>query len=109
MHRTIIALLALAGLSACAQSPQPTRLDTLYPQARETLLQRLQAPATLRVVDSTYFVIVPDGDTLHGVQITYDAENGFGALLRGQFRAFYEQTGPDSVGIDSYRLYDTSL
>ena len=83
-------------------APVPTPIPTVDPErdlriAEEVLKKSLKAPSTYKRISSVE-VWVGAGD--HRFRIEFDAQNGFGALIRGCYYVPLEETGmtPCDVG-----------
>lgn len=85
--------------------PPPSDPATLAIHAcEEAVKDRLKAPATARFLHES----ARQSGTLYYVEGDVDAENGFGALIRGHFRCTSTGSGSDPSGWSGYDVELTS-
>lgn len=96
-------------LSCQGETPEVTRSTVLYSIAKQDILSRLKAPSTAVFTDSLSTLYnLTDAEGVKSnkwrVQITADAQNSYGAMLRNRYMLVYRYDGTDSISADSYVL-----
>ena len=101
----LTALIATLTIVACEKKEVITRKEILVEQAKKNTLENLKSPSSAVFVDSTATLVKLDGeDEKYRVNLTVDAQNGFGAMIRKRFNVVYKFKGGDSLDIKNYDL-----
>lgn len=111
MKASLFFLIALFVTSCSHPQPIANRTSVLTGMAKDKVLSSLKAPSTAVFNDSLHSVTnLVNGEGLPSdqwrVYISVDAQNIYGAMLRNKYMLIYEQTGVDSMAVDSYVLND---
>ena len=113
MKKTVLFLFIILFFFNCSTKKEKriTREDIVIELSKKEILKRLKAPSTAVFLDSLSFVIRSDDTTKiypvsYQVHIKYDAQNSYGAMLRGKDILIYEFRGIDGEGLspNKYKL-----